>query len=192
VPIRRVVLLAATAVVGCGRANTVAPTATGADPVSRTLPADQLYVLEMSGIPPEDTTVRFRTDAPRQIILRHGAPDNTVFVELSFPSGSFTTGAGDSVTVTIHPRPGVYGIDLDLSAGLGGGATIRFRYPVHFMAPRAALARYGSAVRYEAQLSVMVRLESGGYGVLRSDRPASDNLRAPLRGPGSYLVAAPR
>ena len=63
---------------------------------------------------------------------------------------------------------------------------------MHFTAPRAALARYGSAARYEAQLAVMVQLENGGFGVLHSDRPASDNLRAPLRGPGTYLVAAPR
>ena len=147
----------------------------------------------MAGIPPEDTTVRFPAEAPRLIIIRHGVPDNTVFVELNFPAGSFApAAAGDSVTVTVHPRPGVYGIDLGLTAPFGVGATIRFRYPVHFMAPRAALARYGSAVRYEAQLAVLFRLESDRFGLLRSDRPASDNLRAPLRGPGTYLVAAPR
>lgn len=161
------------------------------------LPPEQLYVLEVSGIPPEDTTITFLTGQPRTIILRHGAPDNTVFAQFNFPADAFeapkdSLAPRDSVKMEIHPHPGLYGIDVQLSALPEKGATILFKYPVHFAAPNAAIVRYGSRARYERALMVGVRIDSTSIGLLESDRPASDNLRAAFLGSGTYLVAAPR
>ncbi len=159
----------------------------------RVLPLDQLYVLEVSGVPPEDTVVTFRTGTARTIILRHGPPDNTTFVELRFPEDAFAgTGAPDSVTVTVHPRPGMYGVTVAASVSPFRGATIRFRYPVHFSAPIAALQKYGGTARYEGALRVARQLAGGNFGLLPSERPASDNLQSALPDGGVYLVAAPR
>jgi hypothetical protein len=157
------------------------------------LPLQQLFVLEMSGVPPEDTVVTLAAGQPRRIALRHGPPDNTVFVELIFPAESFTGPASpESVTVSIRPRPGVYGIDVMTTVPPGPGALVRFKYPIHFAAPVEAVARYGSAVRFERALSIATRRENGEWGLLPSERPASDNLQAPLGASGTYLVVAPR
>ena len=177
----------------CGRAASSPAPAPGPIPVTRVLPLNQLFVLEMSGVPPEDTVISLLTGMPRRIVLRHGAPDNTVFVELVFTAESFAgPGTPESVTVSVRPRPGVYGIDVTTTVPPGPGALVRFRYPVHFAAPVAALARYGGTVRLERALAIATRLESGEWGLLPSERPASDNLQAPLGASGSYLVVAPR
>lgn len=161
------------------------------------LPPSQLFPLEASGIPPEDTIVTFQIGQPRSIVLRHGAPDNTVFVELTFPDSAFalpkdSLAPRDSVTVVVRPRPGLYAVDIATTIMPQRGATIRFRYPVHFAAPNAALERYGTRGRYERALAIGTLLDGTNYGLLPSDRPASDNLRAAITGPGTYLVAAPR
>jgi len=189
-------IVAATAVLiaplGCGHAPAAAAPA-GPAPMSRVLPLERLFVLEMSGVPAEDTVVVFPIRAARQIVLRHAAPDNTVFAELSFPAESFdTTGAQDSVFVTVHPRPGVYGMDVTTSLAPKRGALIRFKYPVHFAPPVAAITRYGSPAGLERALQVAIRLDGGNYGLLVSERPSLDNLQAPLTGSGTYLVVAPR
>jgi hypothetical protein len=160
----------------------------------RVLPLNKLYVLEVAGIPPEDTVVTFHPGSPRLIILRHGAPDNTTFVELRFPVEAFGKDSfPDSVTVSIHPRPGIYGVDIRSSTEPMKGASIIFKYPVHFSAPIAAVAKYGGTGPYERALSVARQLGAdSGYGLLPTERPASDNLSAGLTGSGTYIVAAPR
>lgn len=157
------------------------------------LPSAKLYFLEMSGIPPEDSVVTFPVAERRVIILRHGAPDNTVFAELTFPDSVFWTRNGpDSVTVVLRPRPGLYAMDLAMTVIPGRGATIKFKYPVHFEPPRDALARYGSTARFEQALAVGMLADGSNFALLPSLRPASDNLEAALPGPGTYMVAAPR
>ncbi len=147
----------------------------------------------MAGIPAQDTIVAFPAGAPRTIILHHGAPDNTTFAELYFPADAFVgTAPTDSVTVTVHPRPGRYGLEVTMSPDSPRGATIRFKYPVHFSAPPAALTQYGSVAGYEQALLIARQLTPTTYGLLASNRPASDNLQAALPGSGTYLVAAPR
>jgi hypothetical protein len=158
---------------------------------------EQLYVLEANGIPPEDTSVTFLPGQPRTIILRHGAPDNTVFAQVHFPADAFSAprdslAPRDSVKIDIRTHPGLYGVDVTMSAEPGKGATILFKYPVHFAAPNAAIARYGTRARYERALMIGIRLDSTSIGLLESERPASDNLRAAFPGSGTYLVAAPR
>jgi hypothetical protein len=198
VSISRLLAPAATAAclagLACGRPSaTPAPAAGAAPTATRVLPLEQLFVLEASGVPPEDTVATFPSGLRRRVILRHAAPDYTVFLELDFAPETFAApGTPDSVTVIVRPRPGVYGADVTLSVPPGPGAAIRFKYPVHFAAPVAALRRYGSAARLERSLAIARRLPSGEYGLLPSSRPASDNLEAPLRGTGTYLVVAPR
>ena len=80
----------------------------------RILPADQLYVLEASGTPPGDTALAFPAGADRTVILRHGAPDNTVFAQVVFPAAAFSPdGGADSVHVSLRPRPGIYGLEFE-------------------------------------------------------------------------------
>ncbi|MEO8633819.1 MAG: hypothetical protein ABI587_00940 [Gemmatimonadales bacterium] len=177
----------------CGGGR-VAPTTTpDGSGKPRDVALDELYVLEVSGVPPEDTSVTFAPGATRNIILRHGPPDNTVFVELTFPKEAFGDSASPGpVTVTVHPRPGIYGVDVTTSAPPGKGSRIRFKYPVHFSAPIAGVTRYGSTLKFEHALAVAVLKEGRTYTLLPSTRPASDNLETPLAGTGTYLVAAPR
>ena len=193
ISLRRVIPATLLLLAACGSGRTRPGTATDGAAPARDLPLDQLHVLEMSGVPPEDTIVTFRTGASRRIILRHGPPDNTVFVELHFPPEAFPEAtAPESVTVTVHPRPGIYGADVTITSPPEAGSTIRFKYPVHFSAPLAGIARYGSVLQFERALAIATLKEARLYTLLPSTRPASDNLEALLAGSGTYLVAAPR
>jgi hypothetical protein len=177
---------------GCGGSSRPA---TAPDPriPKEVLPANRLFTLEMSGIPPEDSIVTFPVTQPRVIILRHGAPDNTVFAELTFPDSVFwSTGGPDSVTVVVRARPGLYAMDLAMTVIPNRGATIKFKYPVHFSAPRDAVTRYGSTARFEQALSIGMLADGSNYALLPSLRPASDNLESALPGPGTYVVMAPK
>jgi hypothetical protein len=149
-------------------------------------------VLEAWGAPPQDTAVAFLPGTPRTVLLRHAPPDNTVFAELSLPAGLFAAGSADSVRVRVEPRPGVYGLTITATPGFGAGATLTFRYPVHFSAPRDASQKYGNPTQFERALGIGVREDDGRYRLLPSTRPAADNLTAAIPGPGVYLVAAPR
>lgn len=190
---RAALLLATAATAACGRPSAQPAPVAGPAGTTRVLPLDRLYVLEMTGIPPEDTVVTFAAGTPRVIVLRHGVPDNTVFVELTFPDSAFRRDGGpDSVTVVVRPRPGLYALDLATTVVPRPGATIRFKYPIHFAAPLAALARYGSRARYERALAIGTLIDGTNYALLASTRPASDNLQAALPGPGTFVVAAPR
>lgn len=186
------VVTALGALTACGRTGAPDPEAPAPAEISRTLPADQLLPLEVAGVAPGDTSVTWPAALERRIILRHGPPDNTVFVELMFPESSFAErGPLDSVTVAVEPTPGLYGFRLETSLPPAAGARVRFKYPVHFGATNAGLARYGTRARYERALLILVQLDSLSWGVLPTTRPAADNLEAPLRGAGRYLIAAP-
>jgi hypothetical protein len=127
------------------------------------------------------------------IVLRHGTPDNLVFADVTVPAPAPDSAARplDSLRLSIRPRPGVYGVDIEAPV-LPPGTAVTFDYPVHFSAPAAARARYGSDAAFEAALAVGELLPDGGLRFLVSTRPAADNLRAELPGPGSYVVGAPR
>jgi hypothetical protein len=193
-------LATASAVLACGGTaaapGDAAPKRDDTKPKVVLLP-EQLYVLEATGLLPEDTTITFLSGTPRTIVLRHGPPDNTVFLQLDFPAKAFpaprdSLAPRDSVRMEIRPRPGIYAVDIRMNATPGKGATIRFKYPVHFAAPNAAIARYGTRGRYERALMIGVQLDSTEVGLLESERPGSDNLRSAFLGTGTYLVAAPR
>jgi hypothetical protein len=163
-------------------------TATGYPPTP--YPLSQVLVLELSGTPPNDTTLNVPRRATRVVILRHGPPDNLTFAEVTFPAGAFRDG-GDSVRVSLHPRPGVYGLDIETAVPFDS-ARVTFKYAVHFSAPAEARQIFGSNFAFERALAIGRLQPDNTVIFLPSTRPASDNLSAVIPSAGSYLVGAPR
>lgn len=177
---------------GCGGHKPVASGTPATPAAARVLPLQRVIVLETSGSPPSDTSVTFPTGSARAIVLRHGPPDNIVFARLMFTAAAFGD-SGQTVQVDVHPRPGVYGLDLATSLPLRErGATVVLEYARHFSAPALARHVYGSDGAFERALAVGRLLPEGQIELLPSFRPAADNLGASLPAPGSYLVAAPQ
>lgn len=171
----------------CGRAGV----GTTPDPVI-SLPADQLYVLESIGAPADDTTFELPPGQDRRVLIRHGAPDNTLFAILDIPASALVRGP---VTLVFRPLPGLTGAEIEVTRGSlsDSSATITFAYPQHFLAPAGAVDRYGSLLAYERALRIGHSPPgTAPIDLLPSLRPGSDLLRGPLPGPGRYLVAAPR
>jgi len=156
-------------------------------------PLDQVFVLEAAGSQPGDTVIQLLPGTARVIVLRREAPDFGLFARVELGDSTLkSAGNGSPVALSLRPRPGEYGMELDSPAGLGKGGTILFSYGAHFVAPAGARQRYGSDIYFERALAIG-RLESNGQVVfLPTLRPGSDMLSAPLDGPGRYLVAAPR
>jgi hypothetical protein len=156
------------------------------------LPSSRVIVLETSGPAPSDTSVSFSTGTSRTIVLRHGPPENIVFARITFSPGAFAD-SGQVITVEVHPRPGVYGLDLTTSLPLrGGAATVVFDYSRYFSAPVRARETYRSDVAFERALAVGRTLPDNQIELLPSTRPELDNLAAAMPAVGSYLVAAPQ
>jgi hypothetical protein len=156
------------------------------------LPLAQVIVLETSGPAPSDTSVTFTAGEPQTIVLRHGPPENIVFARLTFSVDAFAD-SGQAVKVDVHPRPGVYGIDLTTSHPLReNGASLVFEYSRFFSAPARARQVYGSDLAFERALAIGRLLPDAHIELLPPFRPAADNLGAKLPAPGSYQVAAPQ
>ena len=177
---------------GCGARR---PLSTSTPPVAtapRVLPLAQVIVLETSGPAPSDTSVTFTAGEPQTIVLRHGPPENIVFARLTFSVDAFAD-SGQAVKVDVHPRPGVYGIDLTTSHPLReNGASLVFEYSRFFSAPARARQVYGSDLAFERALAIGRLLPDAHIELLPPFRPAADNLGAKLPAPGSYQVAAPQ
>ncbi len=184
---------AATAtVLGCGGGSRVAtdPATVAIQRIPAPTRLDSVFVLESGGAPPEDTTVAIAAGRARVIIIRRGAPDNSLFAQLVVPAGA--TAGTDSVRLTLRPRPGLYGVDLEVEGRLTAGAELTMSYAVHFVAPDGARARYGSDLGFEKVLYLGQAFPDGRFVFLPTTRPGSDLVTATLPGPGRYLVAAPR
>lgn len=151
-----------------------------------------VFVLESSGAAPEDTTLTIPAGHDRYVLVMYPPPDNTVFAELYFPAGAFAAAPDSPVTLTVTPRPGVFGLDFTSSAPVLAGATVTFKYAIHFAAPVAAVHRYGTEDAYNAALEVGRIADDNQLRFLPSEHVTPDDLRSPLPGPGHYLVAAPR
>jgi hypothetical protein len=171
-----------------GKSGSTAPVAT----VTRLVQRDRVLVLEAWGTLAQDTSLMVPVNQRRVVILRHGAPDNTVFAEISFPPGTFDAPDVDSVRVTLIPLPGIYGLNIIADAPIGPGAELVFKYPLHFASPAGALERYGTDAAFEEALFIGRLLDDGRVAVLPPTRPASDNLRGVLPTGGAYVVAGPR
>ncbi len=181
-------MLGAGLLTACGghRPAATAPSATQ----TRVLPLDAVVVLQSSAPVPRDTTVTFLAGQPRVIVLRQSPPENIVYAELHFVAGSFASTKGRPVRVTVRPRAGAYGLDVRASAKIGAGASVVFKYPRYFTTLAGDAGKYATTVELERALAVGQVLDSARIALLPSTRPAADNLQAPLRTEGLYLVAA--
>jgi hypothetical protein len=130
---------------------TAKPTDTTTGDPTRTYTLNQVFLLHVDSLSPHDTTVKVRRGQLRVIVILH--PDELSFADLTLPAQAFDSTAGDSVTVTIHIHPVLYGLDLTTSAPLREG-TLTFKYPVHFSAPADARAAFGSDVAFERVLAI--------------------------------------
>ena len=184
-------------ILACGPPR-VSETAGGGPPPPKPLPPrplSEVFVLEAAGAQPDDTSLSMMPGVPRVIVLRRSAPDFGLFARIELGDSTLRTGAnlpGGEATLTIHPRPGEYGLELEVQGTFGGGGSILFSYGTHFVAPAGARERYGSDIYFERQLAIGRVDANDQVTFLPTSRPGSDMLSAPLPGPGRYLVAAPR
>ena len=179
------------AVLACGGRQPPVPESPAGPVAPRVLPLARVFVLETSGPPPPDTSVTFTTGSPRIIVLYHGG-ESITFARLSFEAGAFGD-SGRTVQVEVRPRPGIYGLDVTTSLPLrGDAAAATFEYSRYFSAPARARQVYGNDAAFERVLAVGRILPDNQVELLPSTRPATDNLRAALPAPGSYIVAGPQ
>jgi hypothetical protein len=177
----------------CGRSQKIAePIGRGA-PTPRLPPPthiDSVFVLESSGAEPEDTVVKVPLAQGRVILVRRGAPDNSLFAQVDVKRA--TSGRTDTLQIAIRPRPGRYGVDLEFTADSATRVSLTFSYALNFVAPAGARARYGSDLEFEKVL-LIARLDSSGrVTFLPTTSPGADLVTATVGSPGRYLVAAPR
>jgi hypothetical protein len=114
-----------------------------------------------------------------------------MFASLTFPANAFAD-SGQTVTVEVRPRPGVYGLDLFTTFPLRAGATLELSYARYFSAPARARQVYHTDVAYERALAIGRILPDNQIELLSSSRPTPDHLSATVPAAGSYLVAAPQ
>ncbi len=153
---------------------------------------DSIFVLESSGVEPEDTVVKMAVAKGRVILVRRGPPDNSLFARIDVPAIAAVSAGADSLEITIRPRPGRYGVDLDFKGDSASRIALTFSYALSFVAPAGARARYGSDLGFEKVL-LIARLESSGrVTFLPTTSSGADLVTATLPGPGRYIVAAPR
>ena len=181
----------------CGTPSGIAPGATSAPAPAALfppMPLTQVFVLEAAGSQPDDTVAAVPRRQGRVIVLRRSAPDFGLFATVDFRAVPDTTLPADRDTarVTLAPTPGLYSLTVTIVGPVPDSATITFSYGTHFVAPNGARQRYGSDLAFEKQLSVGRVGADGMVEFLPTWRPGSDMVRAPLQGPGRYIVAAPR
>jgi len=164
---------------------------TGAVPPPDPSGIDSVYVLESDGPPPDDTVVTIKSGQARTILLRRGAPDNSLFGTVSFPDSSLVATSGDSAQVTLRTRPGRYGLDVETDGRLVRPARLEFSYAVHFVVPAGARERFGNELGFERALFIG-RQQDRRVVFLPTARPGSDLTAAAITAPGRYLVGAPR
>ncbi len=148
-----------------------------------------MFILESGGTAPDDTVIVIPAGRGRVILVRRGAPDNSLFARISIPSDS---ARADSIRITVRPRPGLYGIDLESTGPLPAGTSLTISYAIHFIAPAGARDRYGSDLGFERALYLAQATADGRIVFLPTSRPGSDLMTATIPGPGRYLVGAPK
>ncbi len=184
-------VLALAVAAGCGGRRNVNTSVRPEETAERTLPQTDVWVLEAGGTPPDDTTLTLTAGQARVVVLRNGPPDLTTFAVLVFPDSALKAPEGTPIELALSVRPGVYGLDISSKAETAG-ARIIFKYARHFEAPIAARKKYGSDAAFEKELAIGRLDDDGSILLLPTRRPDEDNLSAPIRGNGSYVVAGPR
>jgi len=152
----------------------------------RRVARDQVDIVEVGGIAPNDTILRVLKGVARTLVLRHGPPDHAEFLELILPATVFAGAGKDTILVTVTTRPGIYGVELSADADWGPGTEVAFKYAVHFYAPSGALRRYGTLTEVAKHLTIARRERNGDLTIFYSTAPAPDVSRAFVPGAGSY------
>ena len=179
-------------VLACGSPQqATAPTPANQPSPARVLPFSRVIVLETAGPPPSDTVVSFTAGTPRVIVLRHGPPENIVFAKISFSATAFAD-SGQTVSVEVRPRPGVYGLELATSPPPRGGTSVEFDYARYFSAPARAPQVYRSVPAFERALAVGRLLPENQIELLPTINQGLDRVSAAIPGSGTYLVATPQ
>jgi hypothetical protein len=156
------------------------------------LAMDKVWLAELAGTTPSDTTVTFPADSGRTIVMRHGPPDNAIFAIVQFTPGSLKPQSGAMAQVILRPVPGRVGVEVLTPDVFGVGAYVTISYAVHFQAPSNALAKFGSAGRFEGMLAAARTLPDGRLQFLKTERPAADMVRFMIDASATYLLATPR
>jgi hypothetical protein len=156
------------------------------------LSTDRVWLAELAGTTPSDTTVTFPADSGRTIILRHGPPDNAIFAIVQFAPGALKPQSGSMAEVVLHPVPGRLGVEVLTPDGFGPGATVTLSYAIHFQAPSDAVAKFAGVGRFEQALAAARTLPDGRLQFLRTERPAADMVRFAIDASATYLLATPR
>jgi len=156
------------------------------------MPVDRVWILEQAGPSPTDTTVTFSAALGRTVIVRHGPPDDAVYVVIEFPPATVVPRTGDSARVVVAPLPGRFGLALRTNDSLGVGVRMTFSYATHFQAPSDAIQRYPTATRFEQSMGAARMSDDGQVQFVNTTRPAADMIRFLVPGPGTYVLAAPR
>lgn len=180
---------------GCGPArgtisSTQGPTIQAPDrpTVLRVMPRSEGGPVEVGGIAPDDTTLKLRRGESRVVILRHGPPDRAEFLELQLPASVFADAPRAEIELSIRTVPGVFGAELTADAPWGPGATIAFKYAVHFYPPAESVRRYRTLTEIDRRLVIGRREPNGDVALYYSTRPAPDVLQAMIPGGGVYVM----
>jgi hypothetical protein len=156
--------------------------------VTRVMPRSEGGPVEVGRIAPEDTILKLRRGESRVVILRHGPPDRAEFLELHLPASVFADATREEIALAIRTIPGVYGAELTADVPWGPGATIAFKYAVHFYPPAESIRRYRTLTEIERRLVIARRESNGDLALYYSTRPAPDVVRAMIPGAGTYVM----
>ena len=156
------------------------------------LALDRLWLPELAGTTPSDTTVTFPADSGRTIVMRHGPPDNAIFAIVQFDPGALIPRSGSTAQVILRPVPGRVGVEVLSPDGFGIGARATMSYAIHFQAPSSAVAKFGSVGRFEQALAAGRTLPDGRLQFLKTERPAADMVEFGLSASATYLLATPK
>jgi len=164
-----------------------------------------LQVLAQQANAPAPPSESFWVSNSRQTIVRLNHPDNfnTLFLELSFPSGCMTSLDGaalsdtDSVEVTVDPRAAEYGFVLSPSSiqfSSGAAPTATFSFSVYADASAGDnSATYASRTEYVAALDIWRETSVDEWQVApNSGTSGVDAVTASLERSGRFVLAAPR
>ena len=156
------------------------------------VPIEQVWILELAGASPADTTVTFESATGRTILMRHGPPDNAIFAIIDIPPDAIAPAGGTEATITIHPTPGRFGFTISSSGQWQGVVQVTFSYAIHFQEPSDAMTRFPSAGRFELALGAARSGPDGTLAFLETRRPAADMLQFGVDQPGTYLLGVPK
>lgn len=174
-------------------------------PGSSTVSGADLIVLGLTEGAPSPTTSTFwvSNNAALTRTLRHADPFNTLYLQLSFPAGSFESLNGqplddtDSVEVTVQPLAGGYGFTLSPS-GLqfaGGNEPVAVFSFGRYADPSVAGSdpTYPSETSYLDALDVWQEVGVDRWQVAPGSGPGgADEVRAQVDASGRYRLAARR